>query len=95
MSHYICPECGSSLDAGEKCSCGARDKPVISAAGHGKTDTPQRIWITTASRNSPIYDKMQEMQRMVVMSKEEHEELHRLNRKEIYENLCRKTKTSQ
>lgn len=95
MSHYICTECGGSLDAGEKCSCGARNKAVISETGRGKTDTPQRIWITTASRNSPIYDKMQEMQHMIAISREEHEELHRLNRKEIYESLCRKTKTSQ
>lgn len=88
MSRYVCPMCGSSLDASEHCSCGARDKPVVSnrtdaikAADGYKPHTVIFDEETTANLfrlPSSVLDKR----------KKEHEEQYQMFRKEIYNNIC-------
>lgn len=98
MSYYTCTTCGSSLDAGEHCSCGARDKPVQKAHGANRDAADAMLYAIAAKDGHEkdgyragmvIYDEVHAMPpNILVMRRECHEAMHKQNRKEIFNRLC-------
>lgn len=89
MSYYICPACGSSVDAGERCSCGTRDKPVLQTmykADHSRT--------RGTTKAEAILSKFTAMQQELLQQQEERKTEHIKNRKEIFKEICQKTEKS-
>lgn len=83
MGYYICPSCGSSLDAGEKCACGSGTKP---------TQERKRVYLTTNSNEcTPLYNKMQQMQQELEAEKEQQKTDIEKRRKEIFNTICKRT----
>ena len=89
MSYYICPACGSSVDAGERCSCGTRDKPVLQTAN--RVDHSRIHGIT---KTEEILSKFTAMQQELLQQQEERKTEHIKNRKEIFKEICQKTEKS-
>lgn len=81
MNTYICPACGSSIDAGEHCSCGARDKPVlrkyadgIRARNNKNGINAHNAYITTQSgltAHTVIYDEFYGLEQQLIKGKQQ------------------------
>lgn len=90
--NYICPACGSSLDAGERCSCGARDKPVTMQVMSKEEHLQMHLGLRTGT---VIYDEFKAIQKELLYQQAIQATAAEKKRKGIYEEICRKTEKSQ
>ncbi len=90
MNCYVCPACGSSVDAGEHCSCGTNRKPVLEKYADGiKADNCQNGLNT----HTAIYDEFTGIEKELLYQQAIQTAAHKKHRKGIYEQICKKTES--
>ena len=90
MSYYICPACGSSVDAGGHCDCGTNEKPTMQLMCR---EHHKKLYRKSQKSTTDIYNEFKEIQQKLMHQREIQAAEHAKHRKGIYEQICKKTES--